>query len=117
MSVTQTENAGGQKTFRTMTDQELTELLKKEGRSEDFTIGPCPCCGKPVWQGIGEICSVCFWEQFFFDDDENEWSDPNGCTLRQWREFFASGRRDDTAEDHAAWWEEYVKAHPEEAEL
>lgn len=115
MSVTQTENA--QKTFRTMTDQELTEMLKKEGRSEGFTIGPCPCCGRPAWQGIGEICAVCFWEQFFFDDDENEWSDPNGCTLRQWREFYASGRRYAAAEDHAAWWDEYLKTHPGEETL
>ena len=116
MSVTQTENAGRQKTFRTMTDHELVEAIKKENRP-NVEIGPCPCCGRPAWQGYGEICFVCGWEQFFFDDDENEWSDPNGCTLRQWREFFASGRRYAVAEDHAAWWDEYLKTHPGEETL
>jgi len=53
---------------------------------------PCPCCGYRTLPGpspTDDICSVCFWEDDFVDNQDTELLGPNRVPLSIARENYA----------------------------
>ena len=48
----------------------------------------CPVCGQYKFDGIGDICNVCFWENDVFRDNPEIYSGANHETLAQGRENY-----------------------------